>query len=98
MQRQGKWVNLLPCLGRSSAPFVLPRIPFKVNNYWTFQDKAGDSPTFPVVALQLFTLNLYDDFVRLFEKANSSQAGKLPHDANAIIKTKGVQALIMEIR
>ena len=82
----------------ATAPFVLPRIPFKVNQYWTFQYSAGDAPTFPLVAFQLFTLDLYDDFVRLFEKVNPNQAGKLPHDANAAIKTKGVQGLIMEIR
>ncbi len=40
----------------ATAPFVLPRIPFKVNQYWTFQTGAGDSPTFPVVAFQLFTI------------------------------------------
>ena len=40
----------------ATAPFVLPRIPFKVNQYWTFQTGAGDSPTLPVVAFQLFTL------------------------------------------
>src|SRR5437870_4476315 len=82
----------------ATAPFVLPRIPFKVNQFWTFQTSAGDAPTFPVIAFQLFTLDLYDEFVRLFEKVNPNQAGKLPHDANAAIKTKGVQGLIMEIR
>jgi adenylate cyclase len=48
----------------ATAPFVLPRIPFKVNQYWTFQSGAFDSPTFPVVALQLFSMNVYEEFVR----------------------------------
>jgi adenylate cyclase len=82
----------------ATAPFVLPRIPFKVNQYWAFQTSAGDAPSFPVVAYQLFTLNLYDAFVRLFEKANPSQAGKLPHDANAAMRSKGVQGFILQIR
>ena len=35
----------------ATAPFPLPRIPFKVNNYWAFQTGAGDSPTLPTVGV-----------------------------------------------
>jgi adenylate cyclase len=91
----------MPLLGSSAvatAPFVLPRIPFKVNQYWTFQTEAGDVPTFPVVAFQLFSMNVYEDFVRLLEKTNPMQAGKLPRDADAAINTRGVQRLIRDIK
>ena len=91
----------MPLLGSSAvatAPFVLPRIPFKVNQYWTFQTEAGDVPTFPVVAFQLFSMNVYEDFVRLLEKINPMQAGKLPRDADAAINTRGVQRLMRDIR
>ena len=91
----------MPLLGSSAvatAPFVLPRIPFKVNQYWTFQTEAGDVPTFPVVAFQLFSMNVYEDFVRLLEKTNPMQAGKLPRDADAAINTRGVQRLMRDIR
>src|SRR5262249_20016126 len=52
-------VKPLPLLAESAlatAPFVLPRIPFKVNQYWTFQSEGSLSPppTFPVVAYQLY--------------------------------------------
>jgi adenylate cyclase len=91
----------MPLLGNSAvatAPFVLPRIPFKVNQYWIFQTQAGDAPTFPVVAFQLFTMDLYEDFVRLLEKAAPTEAEKLPHNAEAVIDTGGVQRLIRDIR
>ena len=91
----------MPLLGSSAvatAPFVLPRIPFKVNQYWTFQTEAGDAPTFPVVTFQLFTMDLYEDFVRLLEKVAPTQAGKLPRSADAAINTRGVQRLMREIR
>jgi adenylate cyclase len=82
----------------ATAPFVLPRIPFKVNQYWTFQTGAGDSPTLPVVVLQLFNLHVYEDFIHLLEKVSPDQAAKLPRDPNTIIRTKNVKGLIRNIR
>jgi adenylate cyclase len=82
----------------ATAPFVLPRIPFKVNQYWTFQTGAGDSPTFPAVTFQLFTMQAYGDFIHLLEKVSPNQAGKLPPDADTAVKASGVKKLIREIR
>jgi adenylate cyclase len=82
----------------TTASFVLPRIPFKVNQYWTFQPGVADAPTFPVVAFQLAHLPLYRDFVRLFERANPEKAGKLPADAQAAIKARGVIDWMRDIR
>ncbi|MGD9413068.1 MAG: SpoIIE family protein phosphatase [Desulfobacterales bacterium] len=81
----------------ATAPFSLPRIPFKVNKYWGFQTGAGDSPTLPVVTFQLMTLPLYEEFVGLLKKVSPEQAAKLPPDA-AAIQTKGVKRLIRDIR
>ena len=80
----------------ATAPFTLPRIPFKVNRYWTFQTGAGDAPTVPVVAYQLSTLSVYDTFISLLEKANPEQAGKLPRDKEALL-TKDLKQTIREI-
>jgi adenylate cyclase len=82
----------------ATAPFVLPRIPFKVNQYWTFQTGAGDSPTMPVVMFQLFNLGLYKDFVHLLEKAAPNQAAKLPPDPGEAIKTRDVKGLVRQVR
>jgi len=82
----------------ATAPFSLPRIPFKVNRYWGFQTGAGDSPTLPVVTFQLLTLPLYEEFVSLLEKVNPLQAAKLPPDGTTAIQTKGIKRLIRDIR
>ena len=82
----------------ATAPFVLPRIPVKVNQYWTFQTGAGDSPTFPVVAFQLYALRAYDEFIHLLEKVSPNQAGKLPRDAGTAIKARGAVRFIRDIR
>jgi|RhiMetdeSRZDD1v2_1073273.scaffolds.fasta_scaffold22814_9 adenylate cyclase len=96
-------VKPLPILAESAvatAPFVLPRIPFKVNQYWTFQSEGALSPpaTFPVVAYQLFAVQVYDDFVRLLEKVRPALSGKLPHSLDASIKAKSVGELMRTIK
>jgi adenylate cyclase len=81
----------------ASAPFVLPKLPVKVNQYWAFQTAAGDSPTFPVVAFQLYALAAYEEFFGLLEAVNPSAARRLPHSATAL-EAGGAIRLIREIR
>jgi adenylate cyclase len=67
----------------ASAPFVLPKLPVKVNQYWAFQTAAGDLPTFPIVAFKLYTLNAYDEFLHLLKTVNPVAAPGLPQTAGA---------------
>jgi adenylate cyclase len=80
------------------APFPLPKIPFKVSQYWTFKTEAGDTPTLPVVVFQIFGMQVYEEFIRLLEKASPSKADKLPHNKEAIITARGVENVVREIR
>jgi adenylate cyclase len=82
----------------ATAPFTLPRIPFKVARFFTFEPGAGDSPSVPMVALQLYCANAYEDFIRLLEKASPDQAGKVPHDLPAAIASGTVRDLMRKIR
>ena len=96
-----KIVKPIPLLAKAAvatAPFPLPRIPFKVNNYWPFQTGAGDSPTLPTVAFQLYSMPVYGDFVQLMDKANPNLAGKLPSKGDAALNTLGVKAVIRTTR
>ena len=91
----------IPSLARSAialAPFPLPKVPVKVSQYWTFKTGAGDTPTLPVVVLQIFALEVYDEFIRLLEKVSPSQTEKLPQDKDTIIRNKGVEKLILHLR
>ena len=81
----------------ATAPFVLPRIPFKVNRYWTFQTGAGDSPTLPVVVFQLFASQAYQEFFRLLENASPNQAKRLTRDGDET-KNGNIKGLIEKIR
>jgi serine phosphatase RsbU (regulator of sigma subunit)/CHASE2 domain-containing sensor protein len=82
----------------ATAPFSLPRIPFKVNRYWGFQTGAGDAPTLPVVTFQLFTLQLYPAFVNLLANVDPRAAANLPPDSVAAIQAKGLKRLVLDIR
>jgi len=94
-------VSPIPLLARSGAalaPFPLPKVPVKVSQYWTFKTGAGDTPTMPVVAFQVFGLEVYEEFIGLLEKVSPSYAEKLPPDKDTILKTKSVEKLIRHLR
>lgn len=81
----------------ATAPFVLPRLPVKVNHYWTFQSDAGDSPVFPVVAFHIFAEEAYEEFRRLLEKISPDSATKLPSNV-AAVRQNGIVTTIKTIR
>ena len=82
----------------ATAPFVLPRMPVRVSQYWTFQTDAGDTPTFPVLALQLYTLQAYPDIRALLEKASPKHAALLPRDASSAIESTGASKFTRNLR
>jgi serine phosphatase RsbU (regulator of sigma subunit)/CHASE2 domain-containing sensor protein len=82
----------------ATAPFSLPRIPFKVNRYWGFQTGAGDAPTLPVVTFQLLAMPFYEDFVGLFAEASPGQAVSLPADGGEALRSLGLERLVREVR
>jgi adenylate cyclase len=82
----------------ATAPFALPRTPVKLNQYWTFKSAAGDKPTVPVVAFQLFTMPVYDTFVSLLSRVNPHEFEQLPKSAEAVISSRRVAQVIHSIR
>ncbi|MEJ2684124.1 MAG: adenylate/guanylate cyclase domain-containing protein [Candidatus Sulfobium sp.] len=91
-------IDLFTRAAAAIAPFTLPRIPFKVSQYWTFETGAGDSPTMPAVALQLFAAPVYGDFIHLLQKTSPDRAGELPIDIKTARETTGVKELMKKIR
>jgi adenylate cyclase len=91
----------IPPLSKSAlalAPFPLPRVPVRVNQYWTFKTVAGNTPTLPVVVFQVFALQAYEEFIRLLEKVSPDHAGILPRNKDELINTKSVERVIQGIR
>ena len=81
-----------------TAPFPLPKVPQTLYQYWTFKTLAGDMPTLPVVALQIFSMDVYDEFLDLFQRANPSHTVKLLQDKEEILHSQNVKQAIRSIR
>ena len=91
----------IPSLERSAlaiAPFPLPKVPVKVNQYWTFKTEAGDAPTLPVTVFQIFAFDVYDEFVQLLEKVSPPNSVKFHRDKNKIIENRWVEETILMFR
>jgi adenylate cyclase len=82
----------------ATAPFTLPRIPFKASRFFTFEPGAGDSPSVPMVMLQLHAASAYGDFIRLLEKAGPAQAGTFSRDLSVAIATGTVRERMRKVR
>ena len=68
----------------ATAPFVLPRLPVRVNYYWTFQPDAGDTPTFPVVAFHIYASEVCAEFRNLLEKLGPDHTTNFPNNGAAL--------------
>ena len=94
-------VPLIPMLSRSAmatAPFPLPKIPVKVSQYWTFKTGAGDKPTFPVAAFQVYALDVYNDLIGLLNKVDTARVRKLPKNRDEAVAAKGIENLVQSLR
>ncbi|MBW2680906.1 MAG: adenylate/guanylate cyclase domain-containing protein [Deltaproteobacteria bacterium] len=91
----------IPVLAQSAlalAPFPLPKVPVRVNQYWTFKTEAGDTPTLPVTVFQIFAFEMYDEFIRLLETVSPSKSEKLLHDKDEIIFNRWIEENILILR
>jgi adenylate cyclase len=91
-------VPLLAGAAVASAPFPLPKVPVRVNQYWTFKTGAGDTPTLPVVAFQVFAIDAYDELLKLLERVSPEQALRVPRDAAGVVSRPGVELAIRAMR
>jgi len=93
-----KPIELFARAAAATAPFVLPRLPVRVNRYWTFQPSLGQMSTSPVVVFQLYALPFYADFRRLLLEVNPDGGKGLPENASDEIRAVGLSQFIREIR
>ena len=94
-------ISPAPPLDRSAlalAPFPLPKVPVQVSQYWKIKPEAGDVATLPVVAFQIWALEVWEDFVRLLRQAGFDPAAILPERKQTVIETGNLQNLIQTIR
>ena len=80
------------------APFALPKVPVKVNSYWTFKTGAGDTPSLPVVVFQVYALTAYHAFIKLLQGFNPELTAQLPASREQIVAGKRIQEIIQALK
>jgi adenylate cyclase len=96
-----RFVNPTPVIAKAAAvqaPFPLPKVPVKLSSYWAFKKDAGDIPTLPVAAFQMYSMPIYDEFLNLLSKADPRYEGMFPTESREIIAQKGVDRFIQDLR
>lgn len=81
-----------------SGPFVLPTVPFRVGQFWTFGRGSDDIPSLPVLALQVHLLPHYEDFVALVERARPRATAPWPQTRAAVAQRGELELTMTEIR
>ncbi|MFC1886027.1 CHASE2 domain-containing protein, partial [Thermodesulfobacteriota bacterium] len=79
----------------ATAPFPLPSEPARLSQYWLIKKEAGDKPSLPLAAFQIFALDVYDDFIGLLDEEDASS---LPQNKEEIIRRVGVQKFIRNLK
>jgi adenylate cyclase len=79
------------------AAFPLPK-EARVDTYWTFKSGAGDSPTLPVVAFQIYAFEAYRDFLALLRRADPSLTLNAPASAKDLVASADGGGLVTKLR
>lgn len=82
----------------ASAPFALPKVPVKVNSYWTFKTGAGDTPSLPVVVFQAYAMRVYNDLIKLLQGFNPELAAHLPASGQEVVAEKSINEVIQALK
>ena len=82
----------------ASATFALPKVPVKVNSYWTFKAGAGDIPSLPVVVFQTYAMKVYGEFIKLLQEVSPELAKQLPANREIVFAEKGVKEIIRVLK
>jgi adenylate cyclase len=91
-------VAQLKAAALATAPFTLPTVPVRLNQFWTFGRAAGDAPSLPVAALQVFLLPYYDEFAALLGEVRPALREEIAASHAAIGSTGDLGAHMRKIR
>jgi adenylate cyclase len=81
-----------------AGPFLLPKVPVRVSQFWTFKTGAGDIATLPVVAMHLFARDAHADLVGLLDRLTPGIAARLPPAGNDLVAGRHLERTVATIR
>ncbi len=91
-------ISLLANSALATAPFALPKVPVRINNYWAFKTGAGDTPTLPAVVFQIYALQVYNELITLLNDFSPSLSQKLPANLDSVARERRVKEVIQTLR
>ncbi|HOD34778.1 MAG TPA: adenylate/guanylate cyclase domain-containing protein [Syntrophales bacterium] len=89
-------IPLLAAPTLATASFPLPRVPVRVDQCWSF--KLGSVPTLPVVMLQAYSLDVYDEFISGLAHIDPLQIEALPRNTASLLTYGKLQNSVRSIR
>jgi adenylate cyclase len=81
-----------------SAPFVLPRVPVRVSQFWTFGRATTETPALPAVALQGALLHHYGELLAILERAEPGVTAAWPPSEAAVRAGRNLELTVRSIR
>lgn len=87
----------LALAAKGLGPFPLPKLGRTAVQFWTFKSSAGNAPTTAALALQLYALPVYDQWVGTLKEAGAS-IPDLPMHADEIDEPHQLQHLMNALR
>ncbi len=81
-----------------SAPFVLPTVPVRVGQFWTFGRASADTASLPVVTLQAHLLPYYGEWLRILEAAAPGTTEGLPPTRADVVAGHSLERLVRSLR
>ena len=89
-------IPLLAAPALATASFPLPRVPMRVDQCWSF--KLGNVPTLPVVMLQVFGMDVYDEFIANLVKIDPLLIEALPRNKASLLTYGKLQNSVRMLR
>ncbi len=98
MERIVSAIPLLADAAIGQAPFPLPKIPIKLNQFWCFHGASGNLPTLPVVAFHVYVNEVFLDFIHLMAEVDGHLKAALAMPAGEAVDLSTMVRMIRPLR
>lgn len=77
-----------------SGPFILPKVPVRLSQFWMFDRVTDEMASLPMLALQAHLLAHYEDWVRVVERARPGATSHWPSTRAAVQQARDLERTV----
>jgi adenylate cyclase len=88
----------LAATAKAMGPFPLPKLGRTAFEFWTFKPSAGNAPTTPAIALQLYTMRQYQKWLEALKTARVLGLRQLPSNTADVKRASDTLNLMNSLR